>query len=590
MKAKYLCPTCYTLQNKANKRRIFSLDCCLQCSNFVKTATTIPQYNWFNASRERKKLNPRHPRVSAPLIAKIIKARRLEGKYSGDNIISPLSKMREELNKLMGQELGRQEKYRVLFNSLRILDDLYWRKTDRVLQVANLDIPLPNQRISDQNVVMSQYVGHFGKALERVIELALIRHADKQAVESRQHNLFPLYEMASELVFLNEIIENFVCLWNRGNLIIGRDDWDFELVQEDQVKLDNMKKSWSHDDMQQARVAFKEDGGPSLPEEYKRALKELSKGTASRGILNDPDMEEFIISIDDEHRKLFGHSFSERLLAILYLAELQDNIRKDWAFEDNLVEFLCEHVELEKETAKSLLDGLSLTGSGIEQENAYPFHFSRIFRLIRRPLPMFQIGNRNVYYVSTVFLVRSFLHINAEYTDGSYPELKNTTIEKLIKKLNNQYTSYFVRERVAKVLSDLGFTVEPHVKRIGRHNLESICGELDIIALNTKRDHLLIGECKFRVTQFISVREIRHELSYYTDTDNGHISKFQKKLKWITEHKREVLGFLGHKGQADDVICIPVFITNFYTPVSELITDIEFVTEINLSSWAQKFN
>jgi hypothetical protein len=302
------------------------------------------------------------------------------------------------------------------------------------------------------------------------------------------------------------------------------------------------------------------------------------------------DEVEFLQTIDETHRAEFQHTFSERLLVLLYLPLLSLELVRKWAFEEEAVSYLNRESQIPKDALAALLGHLSLTKEGLLQENAYPFEFRRRFRLIHRPLPRLEVGARRVYLVSVPLVARHFLNVRSDYMDVTSPVLDGTETAKLIAKLKQQWSDYFVRERIYRKLIEQGYIARYHIEQIGSHVMKSECGEIDILVIGKDRDKLIVGEGKHMVNNCVSIHDMRQEKAAYVHGKTGYAAKLRKKLQWVEEHKREVLDFMGVQDLPDTIPCTPVFFTNIYTPAVEFIDDISFITVYDNEPWWHKLD
>lgn len=589
MSKRYFCPICLTEQARSGRRKTSGRDCCTICEKFVK-AINSPYLVWLSPSiiAFRKQLNQRHPMANAELVKTVVRDCKLSGDFfTEDEIVKALRTIREKLYSRLITEIRSYERYQFLTDILNMADQLYGFRLLQNKELAESRM-LSIQDYAQKNIILNQYVGAVGKALERIAEVALSQEGFPKYARRSQQGLIWLLELGTEIVMVNQTIEDVVSLWHRGILSVDSQGWYWKLVPEDQNRYNELMQKWSLDDVSHERVVYGSDGGLHQ-EEYLDALTQLSRQTTATGHSRlGYDDEELIVKINNTHNNCFGHKYSEKLQVLLTLPRLPKILDRDWIFEDEIITFLGEELGFPKEVAISILDSLCLDGDLIRNEDAKPFEFRRVFRLIRRPLPKIRIGHRVAYYFSVWFLFRSFVHIQVEYYNGSHPELENTRVERVIKRLNQHYADYFVRERISPIFKRNGFTTAYHVKKIGQFDLRGECGEIDILSLSGDQKMLIVGECKHRVGKEIHVSQIRQEVQSFCRPKDDFVKKLRMKVKWVETHKHDVLAYLKQTMNPGEVKCFPVFITNYYCPASVFIDDILFLTEAELDGWCKK--
>jgi hypothetical protein len=533
--------------------------------------------------------NPLHPRMNSALLKKLLKDSEISRNFTEENeIVNSLRILREKLYVRFDEEIRKYERCQLLAETLNLLDNLYGLRMVGILHLAK-STKLTTNEYAQKNIEINEYIGLVGKSLERILECSLGYDGFSKNIHSNPQNIMWLLELGTEIVMVNQVIEEVVGLWHRGNLHVDRNGWNWKLMPEDQKRHDRftMKRSLFH--VQKEREVFGGDNGGLDLEEYLGALQNIDNQAVINGSSKlGNDDEEFIVTINEIHKRHYGHKYSERLRAILALGSLPKALDRDWFFEDEIVNYLNEKLGFHHDITISILNSLCLDGDLIKSEHAQPFEFRRKFRLIRRPIPKVKIGNRTAYYLTMAFLARSFLHIQAEYSSGSHPELEGTDIEKGIKTLNQRYADYFVRERVYPIFKNNGFSAKYHVENVGNFDLTDECGEIDILAFDCTRHELIVGECKHRVAEEINVTHFRREIGEFNKPNDGFVDRLKRKATWVENHKKDVLLSLNLNITHENVKCTPIFITNFYCPASEFVGEIEFVTEPELDSWCKQ--
>lgn len=586
----YVCPVCFTKQKKSRRRVVSSEDCCEVCEKFVR-ALQRPYHAWLNPSfmEYRRSINDRHPGINSQLLRKLMKGIGNYGTYTTEEeIVDTLRLIREKLYVRFDTEIRSCEQYQLLIDALNMLDHLHGFRVSQILQSAT-SADLSIQDYATKNISINEYVGIVSKALERIVECALSYDGFSTTVKRSQQGMIWLLELAVEIAIINQIIENVVSLWHRGDLRIDRNGWHWQLLPEDQNRHDELLRGWSVDDVEHERAVFGSDNEGLNPDEYIGALKKLDQQTeiTGRSALGYDD-EELIITINDIHKIQFGHKYSERLEALLTLVRLPKILDRDWIFEDELANFLSNELGFSDDISISILDSLCLHRSLIRSENARPFEFGRKFRLNRRPLLKITIGNRNAYYLSVPFMACSFLHIPVEYHSGSHPELENTEIKREISRLKQKYADYFVRERVCPIFRQNGFVTDYHIKSIGHFDLtREECGEIDVIAFDKSYKELIIAECKHKVGKEIHVSQMRNEIQKFTEP-SGFIDQLTWKVNWVKNHVQDVLNHLKAEDCYESVKCTAIIITNYFCPASIFVEGITFIMEPKLDHWCKE--
>lgn len=535
---------------------------------------------------QRKAVNPAHPRISPRLLEEIIAYRQLEGEYRNEDIRRIMKELITSLDDKLQNEISKYSPYDIVINLLRVLDELYRMSAIEEVKMAQNSAP-HNVDIARETYRRLGTTGIVGQVLERIVEVALREHSTSSAFSTIQ-NLIGLFELGYELALTNAALESFLCIWfEKDTLSIAKNSWHLECGDIDAERVGKIGYEIGKERSRKSREAFSPDIEGLNPAEFIYALQALrtNKDKAAPTKLG-ADLDELILAVDDKHRIQFGHSFTERLIAQFYLGEPSTDLPEELAFEDQVIRFLCNKMEVSEELAHSILQVLCLSGESIRDEKAAPLQFRRIHRLMRRPIPRFMVGNRAILFLSGAFIGRGMQNLIAEYMGETHPELENTEIKKIVGRLNQDYSEFFVRERIAKKLGDFGFKVKCHTKRIGTWNLEvPEIGEIDILAAKPRDDKLIIGECKFSALPDIHVRQMRRDFSAYMKEYSGYRDKLERKVRWVSEHTAEVIEFIGLEKPLVPVHCVPIFFTNFYTPASAIITNVPFVQEHELENW-----
>jgi hypothetical protein len=587
------CPVCKTIQSKSTVRYIDGSRCCVNCKDFVK-ASRPSLDSLFDASQitKRRNMNPRFPGAEAGLVKQLIVEGGLQGTHVGQGVVSALSALREKLEHELSHRISKYERYSLIFRVFQTLDLIYGQDLERTQKLANAGDTQSIPDITKGHYKAETFVGTVGKGLERILEIAIANDSRGGEYVRNENNPIWLSEIATEMAMINGAIESYVYLCDkRGKLNIDTEDWQLELTEEDRKRLDNIRLNWSEDDVRHIRMNFDVSlEGPS-PEEWMQSLKEIIKGSTAEATQKlGFDIVEFLQTIDDTHRVEFQHTFSEKLLVLLCLIPLSTELVRKWAFEEEIVNYLDREAQIPKGTLAAVLGHLSLTKEDLLQENAYPFEFRRKFRLIRRPLPRLDIGAQRVYLLSIPLIGRHFLNVMSDYMDGTDPVLENTETNKLIDRLKQQYSDYFVREHIYQKLIEQGYIARYHIEQIGSHVLKLECGEIDILIVGKARNKLIVGEGKHMVNNCVSIHDMRQEKTAYVRDKTGYAAKLRGKLQWVEDHKREVLDFMDVQDLSDNIPCTPVFLTNIYTPATEYIDDISFITVYDNEPWWHKLD
>jgi len=549
---------------------------------------------WFDKSKitQRRKVNPRFPATESSLLRRLIKESSLQGTQEGQGGLNALAALREKLEHELNQGVISRERYSLIFSVFNTLDQIYSQDLERIQGLANRDnrwsIPDAARAHSAANFVLGTVV----KGLERVLEIVIVQDSGAEEYVTDENSPVWLSEIATELAMTNGAIESYVYLWDkRGKVNVGPEGWQLELTKEDQKRSDNIELHWSEDDVRHLKMYFDMSlDGPSA-EDWIRSLEEIIGGFAAKA--TDKlgfDTVEFLQTIDETHRMEFGHAFSEKLLVLLCLPPLCTQLIRNWAFEEEILRYLNQETQIPMVTLQAVLGNLSFAKEDLLQEDAYPFEFGRKFRLIRRPLPRLDVGAKHVYLLSIAIIGRCFFNVWSDYMDGTDPSLENTETLKLIDRLKQKYSDYFVRERIYKKLIEQGYIAQYHIEQVGSHDLRAECGEIDILIVGKGQNKLIVGEAKHLVNKCISITQMRQEKTAYLHTKSGYVAKLRRKLQWVEDHKKEIFDFMGVQNLSASIPCTPIFFTNIYTPAAEFINDIPFVTVYENEPWWLKLD
>jgi len=209
----------------------------------------------------RKQINPRHPEANAELVKTVVRDCNLSGEFfTEDEIVNALRTIRAKLYSRLIAEIRNYERHQFLTDTLNMVDQLYGFRLLQSKESAESRM-LSIQDYAQKNILLNQYVGVVGKALERIVEVGLSYEGFSKYARRSQQGLIWLLELGTEIVMVNQIIEDVVSLWHRGILSVDRQGWHWKLVPEDQNRYDELVQKWSLDDVSHERIAFGSDGG-----------------------------------------------------------------------------------------------------------------------------------------------------------------------------------------------------------------------------------------------------------------------------------------------------------------------------------------
>jgi hypothetical protein len=587
----YYCPVCHTIGPRTIARHNGGTTYCCNCENYLEAgaAGLLPVLS-SKAIDRRKMENPAFPHIDPELMKEIIIQGNLKGEDIDNDIIPKMDKMFMLLDNRLKDEIRKYSLHAVEIISLRCLDEIYRQMMNYEQQTTSVKGFSKNAAIEDL-LKKSRMTLFLGQSLERIVEICL----SEKEISSKLFSISDfqrIFEISYELVVENYSFENFLCLWDRkGKLSISENSWKLECGSGILTRMEAIITGIGQEQYRLRRetINFTSEGVNNL-EEYIEALLQLTKRsdmTMHTKLGNDTD--EFIRSIDQEHSNQFGHSFSERLLAQAHLCLVSPELDYDLEFEDEVINFLCHKMGISINKANSILQLLYLKGESINLEHVRPFSFRRLSRLLRRPIPLITVGQRNVCFLSSPIIGRCLVNLTNEYMGCSHPELENSSIKRITDKLNADYAEYFVRERIAAIFKKQNFNYKFHIKKMGKTNLEvPEIGEIDILAIKDGTNKIIIGECKFSSLPNINVRGMSLDINDYLKKTKGNVDTFLRKIRWINQHQQEVLRYFGMENEPRTMESVPMFITNIFTPSSQIITDIPFVQEYELEEWLSR--
>lgn len=579
----YYCPTCHTIGIDSIRRHRNGTGCCLNCVDFVLAMDDNHSFRSFSEVLQQNRS------AFPPYQIEAIQNLSLSGEYVGTAAINALNKLSEWFDVKLAKEIAEYCYYDVLIRALNILDDFY---RDALIDErdAALDPTLTKSQLASKTRARLTTVGWNGQAMERIIELALRDRVNNHKTCSNQ-NMVGLMYIAAELVEIQSTIENFLCLGDVNcKIIVSPTCWNISKEIRLEEKSEKIIRGVSEDQSRRSKDAFNSEKYDKSPNNWFQALETLRAGRDNEiPTFLGRDQDELIRNIEPEYKNTFGHAFTERMLALLYLAQ-SSGISDSLPFEDVATKFLIKKLKIDTNTADSILKMICLDGDNLKAEGALPVSFRRLHRILRRPIPRFQVGNRSVLFLSSSILVRGALELLSEYMGNTHPELEKSPIKKILLRLNQDSAAYFAKESIGKKLESLGFIVKCHVKKIGNQNLEvKEIGEIDILAFKKSSNELVIGECKFHVLSALTVRQIRREIDAYSDEDDGYIQKLKGKTSWVQHNLKQVTEFVGMELTAVPIECVPVFFTNWYSSANTLSPSITIVQESEIDEWARKY-
>lgn len=214
-----------------------------------------------------------------------------------------------------------------------------------------------------------------------------------------------------------------------------------------------------------------------------------------------------------------------------------------------------ERCEWSVEKVRSAIDLLSLRPrlayldppTGFRKPDIWPWLMSRRLSYIRRPLLIRQPGPSSQElvwgprhtYQAGVFLADTLLEGRLPIADQSH-----RLMSKLMGQINNANGRLF-NDHVAELLrQNPSLIVRSRVEKIRTSSQKlRLPGDIDILVVDTRRAHLIVGECKDLSVARTPV-EMKHEIENLAGPVKSASAQLAKRVEWVTNDLGSILDWL----------------------------------------------
>ena len=551
--------------------------CCKLCVDFVSSLSNPTPVEFYAVLLEGSSQNLR--KLTGQLIAKYgLKHKQISDQPRMFDLVSTL---RQELEDEITSRILQYDKDFILLAFLRLLNLTFNLTLEEPNAISRKTHSVNRSRMLHRILSVSEK--SLESLVERCLTLPAASYGNRKALDIADIKL--ILDLAREDWALFQLIEDQLCI-QVGQCSLGFDDhgWRLERDKDSQAVSDRIQNELELEGDRVSKLTAPQENDDDLLEEYRLLRRgEDVQPSASLG----SDEIEFIRGIDNLHQQSFGYKYSELMIAYLLLIRrcaLYGDSELRWDFVSRLTDYLIRGIPCEREPARSIIETMSMSETKIP-EGQPMFQFKREIRILRNPLVMVQIGQRQLCLYSASFLILSDSHVSIEYFVGNYPlllEKRHGSVLAEIQRINQSVKDYFVESRVLPLLHSKGFKVKPLVKSVGGTKITTPqCGEIDILAYDDSEGVVILVECKHTIHAVGSVRQVRNSVGQYRD-QGGFVDVLDRKLKWVTvnlDKVRQEFGII-----AADLVCKGMFVTNLYEPASEIVKTFPILSEEKLKS------
>jgi len=269
-----------------------------------------------------------------------------------------------------------------------------------------------------------------------------------------------------------------------------------------------------------------------------------------------PEIEQYIIDLDEAFLVEYGYSFSDLFDFTIALYQLvnDDNSFRIVALEE-FIHLISDITQLSESTVHSLIENLSLKNrekwenppEGFTHQDIFPWIFNRRLSYLIRPLVINRKDNGDISIIwgKTQALYTS-KHIIDLILTGRYQKfVRSEKLKTLIGKIRNEGPHQFVINASSLLTTIDEFIVDTEIPiKPGKvFSSETDIGDIDILAIDSRNSIIYIIECK-DMNFSRTPREIATELEEFTDPEhNNYLNKHQKRVDWINQNISVVIQY-----------------------------------------------
>jgi hypothetical protein len=202
---------------------------------------------------------------------------------------------------------------------------------------------------------------------------------------------------------------------------------------------------------------------------------------------------------------------------------------------------LIHAVALNEETTldavEKIFSGFLLSAENMKGEARHFWNPKNEYRAYRRG--MFEIGDnsdKRITWSKEMYIECWFMLLRSTAYGIVPPEWKHSSLNTPLGTLKNECGKWFervVRDRMRSM--GMEAICSRRSFGLGPQRIESVHGEIDLVAYSEKEQLLIIGECKMTMTG-AEPKFFRDELEDFVRKPKSHANRFRKKLVWIQEN------------------------------------------------------
>jgi len=318
------------------------------------------------------------------------------------------------------------------------------------------------------------------------------------------------------------------------------------------------------------------------------------------GTAFDQDWEKHDEIIGEAFQKMSGMRYATavRSLAIIPKMSRANDIGVCFIPQNRLIEGIAQNMNTAVAAVEKVVSGFVLSAENMSSDAKNFWNPKTIYRAYRRGL--FEIGDgpsKHLTWSDSMFKESWFMLLISVAYGILPPEWSHPDLQVAVSKLQNACGNWFEQVVLSQVKS-LGLQAIRSRKSFGQgqSRIESLYGEIDLIAYCERERLLVIGECKMTMSG-AEPRFFRDELDDFVRSKKSYASKFQKKVNWLIDNLSEVCKALESTNEFNCAIAprtvAPIMVTflpsisKYFIPEFPCVALSEFIVDYKtLGQWA----
>lgn len=211
---------------------------------------------------------------------------------------------------------------------------------------------------------------------------------------------------------------------------------------------------------------------------------------------------------------------------------------------EEVLEYIKEKWGIEKTISEEILAGFSIISDKLLDENRDIYLPKQEYRALYRGFFEFEY-NEEKYLIWSKYMAREcfILLLRGSFYKKFPNEWQNRKINKAINNLSDHLGKKFeklVKDELDKLGIKGGINFKKRIGNSGKYiDIPSNVGEIDYLGINLKTNEFIVVECKM-ISPALEARMWFDDISKFKGKD-GYIEKFNRKIKFISENKKEIV-------------------------------------------------